>query len=368
MSNTESFRKFGLRNREKGYEDGAPPTSHPGDEAEDNGQHDNGAGSDEEGEPAGRLERASSKMCPHYRQLTSESLAKKIHSTLVPDKQLVNCCSLGGEKTKLGTHDIEDLVDFGKQTNIKRGVALYRNPQNPSFGLKLGQVKGNMGSIVVDHVNESGAADKEGSIRAGDTIMSVDNVDVKVGKELSAVTRRIRETKDPLMLDVYSGETNDIDVNEYSEESACPYYLSRILAKNADIVFCPYNYVLDPNIRAAMDISVENSILILDEAHNVEDTLRQEGSGKFGEIEMLEMNVLLSSYANKWEAPNQRLDFGRRREDSIQDKLPDICHIILVFLDKIIDAVKQSGDNFANDRGKWINMKVSSNNVRNCFC
>ena len=102
-----------------------------------------------------------------------------------------------------------------------------------------------------------------------------------------------------------------------------------------------------------MDINVENSILILDEAHNVEDNLRQEGSGKFGEIELLEMNVLLSTYAEKWEPTNQRLDFGRRQKDeSLHDKIPELAHTMLVFLDKIIGSVKESRDGFENDRGK----------------
>jgi hypothetical protein len=359
VSNTESFRKYGLRSHDKKYDDDSPPVSHPGDNGDDQGNsgyaeaEEAGNGSDGDGQSNNRLEGGSSKMCPHYRQLTSESLAKKVHSALVPDKHNVNCCSQGGEKTRLGTHDIEDLVDFGMQPNIKRGVALYRNPLNPSFGLKLGQATGTKGSVVVNGVNPSGAADKEGSIQTGDSIVSVNSVDVTGGHDLSSVTRKIREVKDPLLLDIYRGETTDIDVDEYSEESACPYYLSRILAKNADILFCPYNYVLDPRIRAAMDINVENSILILDEAHNVEDNLRQEGSGKFGEIELLEMNVLLSTYAEKWEPTNQRLDFGRRQKDeSLHDKIPELAHTMLVFLDKIIGSVKESRDGFENDRGK----------------
>ena len=76
-------------------------------------------------------------MCPHFQQLTNQNLAEKVHATMVPDN--VNCCSVGGDKTKLGVHDIEDLVQFGMQPNIKRGVALYREPNVAKFGLKLKQ-------------------------------------------------------------------------------------------------------------------------------------------------------------------------------------------------------------------------------------
>jgi Rad3-related DNA helicase len=123
------------------------------------------------------------------------------------------------------------------------------------------------------------------------------------------------------------------------------------------LVFCPYNYVLDPKIRSAMDINVENAIIVLDEAHNVEDTLRQEGSGKYGEIEILDMNVLLSSYASKWEPSNQRLD-SSRKEESMHDKMPEVAHDILVFLDKIYGALKESRDGFENNQGKQVIMAI----------
>lgn len=37
----------------------------------------------------------------------------------------------------------------------------------------------------------------------------------------------------------------------------------------AEIIFVPYNYLIDPLARRSIGISIENSILIFDEAHNV---------------------------------------------------------------------------------------------------
>ncbi|KAI7986223.1 hypothetical protein LOK49_LG14G01877 [Camellia lanceoleosa] len=50
----------------------------------------------------------------------------------------------------------------------------------------------------------------------------------------------------------------------------CPYYVSRELHKVADIVFAPYNYLIDPGNRKSLSIKWNNSILIFDEAHNLE--------------------------------------------------------------------------------------------------
>ena len=41
------------------------------------------------------------------------------------------------------------------------------------------------------------------------------------------------------------------------------------MAEVADIVFCPYNYIINPQIRKAMEISVKGNIIILDEAQRV---------------------------------------------------------------------------------------------------
>lgn len=38
----------------------------------------------------------------------------------------------------------------------------------------------------------------------------------------------------------------------------------------ANIIFVPYNYLTDPIARTSLGISIENAILIFDEAHNVE--------------------------------------------------------------------------------------------------
>ncbi|CAL1537361.1 unnamed protein product, partial [Lymnaea stagnalis] len=61
-------------------------------------------------------------------------------------------------------------------------------------------------------------------------------------------------------------------------KKACPYFLSRGLKDEADLIICPYNYLIDPIIRDAMAISIKGHVVILDEAHNIEDAAREAAS------------------------------------------------------------------------------------------
>ncbi|MCO5560281.1 hypothetical protein L7F22_013892 [Adiantum nelumboides] len=75
-------------------------------------------------------------------------------------------------------------------------------------------------------------------------------------------------------------EIHDIEdlVNVGNSVRGCAYFAARSLALDAEIVFCPYGYLLNPVIRKAMEINVDGSIIILDEAHNIEDVAREAGS------------------------------------------------------------------------------------------
>lgn len=41
------------------------------------------------------------------------------------------------------------------------------------------------------------------------------------------------------------------------------------MAEEAQVVFCPYSYVINPVVRRAMDVDIKGSILIIDEAQYV---------------------------------------------------------------------------------------------------
>uniref|UniRef100_A0A663MBJ8 DNA 5'-3' helicase n=1 Tax=Athene cunicularia TaxID=194338 RepID=A0A663MBJ8_ATHCN len=76
---------------------------------------------------------------------------------------------------------------------------------------------------------------------------------------------------------------------------ACAYFAARELMVGADIVFCPYNYLLDPQIRESMEINLKGQVVILDEAHNIEDCARE--------------SVSYSVTENQLRAAREELDF-----------------------------------------------------------
>ena len=51
----------------------------------------------------------------------------------------------------------------------------------------------------------------------------------------------------------------------------CPYYFEKDKSKHSDIVFLPYNYIFDMKIFLRSNLILKNSILIIDEAHKLQD-------------------------------------------------------------------------------------------------
>ncbi|KAM4823829.1 Fanconi anemia group J protein [Urocitellus parryii] len=84
---------------------------------------------------------------------------------------------------------------------------------------------------------------------------------------------------------------------------ACPYYTARELIGDADIVFCPYNYLLDAQIRESMDINLKEQVVILDEAHNIEDCARESASYSVTEVQLRfardELDILVTNNIRK---------------------------------------------------------------------
>lgn len=79
-------------------------------------------------------------------------------------------------------------------------------------------------------------------------------------------------------------EGNIMDIEDFQAygkaKAVCPYYLSResSIQTTAQIVFVPYNYLVDPATRAGLEIPLQGSIVIFDEAHNLESVASSSSS------------------------------------------------------------------------------------------
>ena len=58
-----------------------------------------------------------------------------------------------------------------------------------------------------------------------------------------------------------------------TKHQSCPYYASRSALSMAQMVVLPYNTLLHAGTRKALGLSVRNSIVIIDEAHNLVETI-----------------------------------------------------------------------------------------------
>ncbi|KAM1822970.1 hypothetical protein ACFX13_025632 [Malus domestica] len=123
-------------------------------------------------------------------------------------------------------------------------------------------------------------------------------------------------------------------VNTGKKLGPCPYYLSRELHKVVDILFAPYNYLIDPAFRKSLQVDWKNSILIFDEAHNLESICADAASFDLP-------SWLLTTCIS--EAKNCIDLSSKRREDSTdKSQNPDdfaILRALLLKLEKRISEV-----------------------------
>ncbi len=91
------------------------------------------------------------------------------------------------------------------------------------------------------------------------------------------------------------------------KKKCCPYYASRELAVKAQIVFCPYNYIVDEKIRESLGIVLTNSLLIFDEGHNIEDVSCSTASTT---IDMDDLNNTIADLENLCHDPDYNVLHG----------------------------------------------------------
>uniref|UniRef100_A0A182LRL6 DNA 5'-3' helicase n=1 Tax=Anopheles culicifacies TaxID=139723 RepID=A0A182LRL6_9DIPT len=97
-------------------------------------------------------------------------------------------------------------------------------------------------------------------------------------------------------------EVPDIEdlVKEGKRENACPYYASRAAIPDAQMLMVPYQLILHRRTRQQSGIDLRNSILIIDEAHNLLDTIAAIHSQELRLEQLQQAKMHLSAYKAKY--------------------------------------------------------------------
>ena len=78
----------------------------------------------------------------------------------------------------------------------------------------------------------------------------------------------------------------------------CPFFFEREKMKKSDIVFLPYNYIVDSAVREALEIDMKNTIVIIDEAHNLQSVCESAESRCLSEKIIDDVNADLKGIYN----------------------------------------------------------------------
>jgi len=84
--------------------------------------------------------------------------------------------------------------------------------------------------------------------------------------------------------------TSCMDIEEITStcksHQICPFYKTREDAKEVELLFIPYDYLINPMTRDSLQVTLKNSILIFDEGHNIEKSCESVASFELSTIDV----------------------------------------------------------------------------------
>ncbi|AOA63340.1 Putative DNA helicase [Komagataella phaffii CBS 7435] len=118
--------------------------------------------------------------------------------------------------------------------------------------------------------------------------------------------QRMQEFRDYTYSEIHDIE----DLNGIGESlDICPYYSIRKSIPLSEIISLPYQMLLERNTRQILNIDLRNSIVIVDEAHNLMDTIMALNSTSLSYKELIDMRKSLKYYLQKF---STRMNSGNR--------------------------------------------------------
>ncbi|CAG5074875.1 Similar to AAEL008960: Regulator of telomere elongation helicase 1 homolog (Aedes aegypti), partial [Cotesia congregata] len=122
-------------------------------------------------------------------------------------------------------------------------------------------------------------------------------------------------------------------VKNGTKHKCCPYFMAKELKQSADITFMPYNYLLDPKTRRSQGIDLQNHVILLDEAHNVEKTCEESASLQISSTDIALCIDEVTSVMKRLLEEDLEVGGGFEVEKEAKDFTPDdLCTLKSIFL------------------------------------
>ncbi|PIA96360.1 ATP-dependent RNA helicase chl1 [Cercospora beticola] len=120
-----------------------------------------------------------------------------------------------------------------------------------------------------------------------------------------------------------------------SKLGVCPYYASRPGIGHAEIVTLPYPLLLHKAAREALDISIKGHVVIIDEAHNLMDSVETIYSANINDSQLQQAKAGLAEYYRK---------FNKRLKDKNRIYVTQLIKVINSLLHFASQVRQQSND------------------------
>ncbi|XP_044007335.1 regulator of telomere elongation helicase 1 homolog isoform X2 [Aphidius gifuensis] len=150
------------------------------------------------------------------------------------------------------------------------------------------------------------------------------------------------------------------------KSKCCPYFLAKELKQSADITFMPYNYLLDPKTRKSQSIDIQNHVILLDEAHNVEKTCEEAASLQISSTDIAVcidgITAVMQDFA---EEKSDDIDFNNSPKDFTPEDLCTIKSTLLTFEKRVDEISLKMGEEGVTFPGSYVFKLFESDELSN---
>ncbi|KAI0977741.1 hypothetical protein GJ496_008600 [Pomphorhynchus laevis] len=204
------------------------------------------------------------------------------------------CSCLAWQRAFKASNDDESVpvIYYGTRTH-KQIAQLVRQLKLTSYSSKIRMsiLSSRKQTCIHPEVSKSNNLNEECRKLCKSTAMkcSYNNQKVRNHRELQLSRLRIlcNEAKKISQLDESFNIEDMIRVGSFKH--TCPYFLAKQLSTQSELVFCPYNFLIDPRVLSSAELNLNNSVVILDEAHNIDEHARECLSFRFNKLHLDEV-------------------------------------------------------------------------------